>query len=254
MIVRQGLSLLKEASTENGSNYTLTTIPGEGKSVQDCFRDCLPGHFSTGRHEKCTPCSPGTFQPSRGQKQCMYCEKGKHQLASGKISCIECSPGTFIDVKGSPVCKTCPAGKHSLSKGSTAGSVCVDCPAGFYSFLGSVSCREVPPGSYTNVSSSSDFIKCPPGTYQTKAGQQICNITTPGYYSSSFSAVPSACKAGTYNPNTMSTNADACLPCPFGKYSIAGSSNCSYCEGMGWSLTCTQMAVYLTQMRCQMSG
>ncbi len=81
----------------------------------------------------CTPCSPGTFNPSQAMSAC--------------TPCITCPAGTFNNSTGStslPSCLTCQEGYY-CQLGSSAQ---LECPAGFYCEKGATAPTPCPQNTY----------------------------------------------------------------------------------------------------------
>lgn len=214
-------------SNDNGN--TTTSLPGS-KSAADCFIVCPKGYFA-GASGRCEGCNPGSYNNQEGQPRCTACTEGKFQEERGQQACLECARGTYSMSMGSPVCQFCPAGKYGVLLGAASEDVCIDCDAGFYSFIGSTMCKKAPPGSFTNVSSSKEYISCAPGRYQPDSGTKTCLITNPGYYTGAFAAVQLPCPSGTANGLQGATSKADCLPCDEGAVSNVGSANCTSCQG-----------------------
>lgn len=75
--------------------------------------DCAPGTYIDG--SKCTPCSYGTYQPSRAQATCLTCDPNKNTTYSGSVKKDDCkskiyslkTPKSFWGLLCKNVCAIC---------------------------------------------------------------------------------------------------------------------------------------------------
>ena len=94
-------------------------------------------------------------------------------------------------------------------------------------------------GCYTSVWVVNTCKLCPAGSYcpAKRENTQSPEDCTAGHYCPAGSGEPTACPAGTYNPNKKSTDSSACAKCPAGKYSNStaqtSSSACKDCTVTG---------------------
>lgn len=156
-------------------------------------RACRPGTFLTGR--KCSPCPPGTYQPSRNALKCISCPRGTYNPRRGSRAiedCIECPAGTFQPNVGAgslAECKSCPSDQNA-PQGAPS---CISCPGGFSIEL----C----------VSQGDDF------TVPNRGTCQGCNV---------FKVGPAQCfDLGPTNP--------ICIECPISKTSSPNDLECTIC-------------------------
>ena len=77
----------------------------------------------------CSPCLPGSAQPSGAAKACDPCPRGEYQDAFGQASCTRCPQGKYQDNTGRTSCNVCPNGTSTLGLGSIAIEEC-RCEAG----------------------------------------------------------------------------------------------------------------------------
>jgi predicted outer membrane repeat protein len=68
---------------------------------------CPPGMFSATGAPPCTPCSPGSAQPSAGATQCLPCAPGTIAPSSGAAACTPCSTGNYQPSSGATACLPC---------------------------------------------------------------------------------------------------------------------------------------------------
>jgi len=198
-------------------NNTLEAVcercpPGRVSSAGStfCFIQCAAGEAYSRGEDRCEPCPEATFKNATGPQACARCP-GNHTstlgsqtpadctcaagyTVSGDGRCVECVAGTYKDGPGSDVCRVCPLYSNAPA-GSQAGTACA-CIAGYIG----------PAGGPCTV--------CVAGTYQ--SATDAC----------------SQCTAGKYSASDGRNGSDACLSCPTGTDSVAGSLVCG-CKG-GW--------------------
>uniref|UniRef100_A0A8W8MUP8 Tyrosine-protein kinase ephrin type A/B receptor-like domain-containing protein n=2 Tax=Magallana gigas TaxID=29159 RepID=A0A8W8MUP8_MAGGI len=142
--------------------------PGPGYA--DCLA-CRPGYYAPKTESSfCKECPAGSYTPSPGYDHCMECPAGYFSWFPGSNSCTACPVGSHTPGSGYRYCILCPAGFFSPVPGSDS---CIECPAGYCSpDPGYDSCIECPAGYYTpEPRCNSSCTACPPGSYQSEAGQ-----------------------------------------------------------------------------------
>lgn len=157
-----------------------------------------------------------------------------------------CPPGTIGTADWA-----CPAGTFTNSTSLVVGSECTPCPARFACLAGTdgtvhplLPCAAgyfcpqgtqyqtqyaCPAGKYsaaTNLTSSSGCTQCPAGSFCVSASTSITGSCAAGFFCLPGSGTSNAnpCAAGTYTASTSATAQTDCLPCPVGRYCIAGTS------------------------------
>uniref|UniRef100_H3B9U3 Signal peptide, CUB domain, EGF-like 1 n=1 Tax=Latimeria chalumnae TaxID=7897 RepID=H3B9U3_LATCH len=149
------------------------------------------GTYYSGEQDQCIPCSPGTYQDTKGQLSCEPCPNNDGQGSLGARNVSECAgqcyPGQFSH-DGFRPCKPCPFGTYQPEAGRM---LCFPCGGGlmtkyesavsFHDCETKVHCS---PGHYYN-STTHRCIRCPLGTYQPEFGQNYC-ITCPGNTTTDF--------------------------------------------------------------------
>ena len=208
-------------------------------------------------HGVVTPkvCPAGFYCPNGTQTdQENPCPAGTYSNTTGlemQSQCQDCPPGEFCDVTGltSPTGQ-CSAGYYCVSRSSSptpalsaeggpcqqgtyceqGASVETPCPKGTYgdrALLPSLAdCTICPPGEFCAQSGlSAPNGSCLAGYYCTNGseeanpvGQSYGDECPSGYYCPAHSYQPTACPAGSYNPNTQRTDSSACLACDPGNY------------------------------------
>ena len=126
-----------------------------------------------------------------------------------------------------------------------SGGVATLCPTGYTSNLGSSNVNEcyVPHGALVNLTidfvamntTESMFLRgLPPGvglvSYEDELLIYVDNCPT-GYWCEDQTGMPTACPAGTYQPDLGAESATACLTCPLGHYCAAATTTPSNCPG-----------------------
>lgn len=92
------------------------------KSFLEC-RACSSGTYSAkltdadGETHVCSPCPPGTAQPSGAALKCDPCLSGEYQDLPGQTGCRRCVIGEYQDHKGQKQCIPCVAGTTTLGDG-----------------------------------------------------------------------------------------------------------------------------------------
>ena len=197
-----------------------------------------PGHFcQTG----CiTPNPVGTY----GVHTNGICPVG-HFCPSGTILPQKCLEATFVNYTGASVCTTCHAGYFCDGISTSA---ILDCPQGSYCPSGTgVTQPKCPRGTYghsENLAAVEDCSPCDPGKYCSQEGLTavegdceagyVCTAGSENEYGKlgavSTNPCPSGeycpqgsyqgiqCAPGTYNPNTHSVDASACIYCSVGTF------------------------------------
>lgn len=223
-------------------------------------KDCPAGFYCPNgtQTDRENPCPVGTYSNTTGLES----------LAE----CTDCPPGYYCDSENiTAPTGQCFAGYYCVLKSSSPSpSLSVTggpCPQGSYCEVGWSSPTPCPKGTYGDrekLPSLSDCTFCPPGEYCSSSnlnastgsclagyyctngseeanpvGKSYGDECPAGHYCPEKSYQPTACPAGTYNPNTRSTNETACLSCDPGKFCnstglSAVSGDCTqgfYCTG-----------------------
>jgi len=145
----------------------------------------------------CPVCSPGLYQPEKGQGSCRICGAGKYQEKYNTTSCLLCPSGfsreEIISFKKTPdvdptVCYPCQAGETTLSNGM---SRCSGCIVGKYGYTledgqqhatGGY-CRFCRPGMFQDSKGKTKCLQCPKDSYVETNGSvargncQLCTTT-----------------------------------------------------------------------------
>jgi len=146
---------------------------------------CPSGHTCDGTEAK--QCDRGKYSSS-GASECIGCEAGTYQDATGQSSCALADAGFFVDAMGASEQVACDAGKYS----SSGASECIGCEAGTYQdATGQSSCALADAGFFVDAMGASEQVACDAGKYSGSGASECIG-----------------CEAGTY----ISDN--ACLPCP----------------------------------------
>ena len=188
-------------------------------------------------------CSPGTYQPNQGGRECnsasaghfvfvsgaqsqQQCYPGTYQPSTGQTQCLSATPGNYVSGHGASTQTPASPGHYVNTSGATDEIPCV---AGtFQSSSGQISCDDADPGHYVANSGQSSQIQCSPGNYQPNYGQTSCIDADPGHYVSGSAATnQTQCSAGTYQP---SSGQSSCTYASTGHYvSNTGSTTQSPC-------------------------
>ncbi|XP_071958738.1 uncharacterized protein [Antedon mediterranea] len=203
-------------------------------------KDCPAGFYCPNGTETARqyPCPIGTYSNTTNLEnitECRACPQGFYCEAENITTPTEqCSPGYYCvlgantptpeptDETGGP----CPQGTYCES-GSSWPSPCPKGTFGRSDKLGSEgNCTECYPGQFCmETSLTAPNGSCLAGFYCTiraidpnpynKSYGAVCPV---GHYCPEASPYPTACLAGTYQPNEMMTNESACFDCTPGKY------------------------------------
>ncbi|KAJ8368244.1 hypothetical protein SKAU_G00082720 [Synaphobranchus kaupii] len=211
--------------------------PGGQATGRPSQHACTAGHFCEEGSTREAACSPGTYQPSVGQKECELCPAGFVCPKEGNISPTgPCSAG-FLCFGGSPL----PSPNDKVTG--------AQCPPGFYCPVGSSTPRPCPkgtfsPGHYCESGTATptpcpagthrpgsggqrigDCTACPAGWFQAQEGQMECTACPPGFHcpppsqGSGTANAPLPCPVGYFCPHESPPGGPA--PCPKGTYSSA---------------------------------
>jgi len=197
---------------------------------------CYPGHFVPWRLSVCTPCAPGTFQPSPESSvhACTPCPPGKFQQNAGFANCDLCAPGRFNDLggkrfcasctppfssaRGAAKCSACKAGRFGMRPaGPLSAPLCTACKAGRYQFAGLFACHKCAAGTFSKAGATF-CTQCAAGTAAPREGQTAC----------------AKCRTGRFSATTA---AKACVLCPHGRFSKRyGATKCALCRAGRYGL------------------
>ena len=178
----------------------------------------------------CTPCPGNTYAVPDGLG-CVGCPAGTHAFgapAASPAECVACPPNKF-SVAGQS-CSSCLRNTAAFG-GET---VCWACPANKISFGAGDDCSDCAAGTSRPRPVDGDCALCPAGTYRT-AEMLGCLSCPAGTDSPKGAASCTSCPANYYSdpPNVMDdmpTMSSRCIPCPGGKYSLAGTPRqCTLC-------------------------
>lgn len=136
----------------------------------------------------------------------------------------------------------CPLGTtRNTTAGIGAGHCTVECPMGTFGVLrdnvfgsqydggGEPVCELCPRGSFSNVTRSTECLKCPAGTSSEQGASECITCPAGRWGNANGMSSCTACSAGKYSTTEGSTNYDVCLACPAGKSSPTASTECIDC-------------------------
>ena len=203
-------------------------------------KDCPAGFYcpngtQTARED---PCPVGTFSNTtrvENISECRLCPEGYYCEAENITQpTAKCSPGFYCILGAStptpnatePHLGPCPQGTYCDEGWGWP----TPCPMGTYGnrdrLPGLSHCTICPPGEFCSTSGlSAPNGSCLAGFYCTNGSQEASPVSQSygdecpvGHYCPAHSYQPTPCPAGTYNPETRSTNDSSCLPCTAGTY------------------------------------
>ena len=239
----KGLCSAGRYSSETGTTFNNT-----------CTGECNPGEYSeeigqSSKTIKCIACALHTYTSERGSAKCKYCPTGYDNTITHSESCASngadpgCSQGKYSTQQGSVrfhvlyasccCCVVCELKVQVFTSfvfpscSQVNASLCVPCPAGYYSARrGTVrrckgSCRSGKYSSELGRISDDQCQDCIPGTYGTKSAARSSNACI-------------QCSPGTYSATPAARNVTSCISCPRGKFSDnVGASLASVCTLCG---------------------
>ena len=214
-----------------------------GSIVAPCTACATNKYKSSYDNHQCTPCSihayscggvspgicnAGYAYSNFGVDTCNTCDAGfsssntastDSTMSSISFSCTPCLQGNYKSTIGHGDCTTCA--ENTLLCGSSSGGVC---KVGYASAGNVVTC-DTCAGGYT-LSDTTKCSKCPPGSYKTQIGYDLCSICDSNSIgcAGNFAGV---CPAGLGTTDNGAT----CTHCMSGMYkSEDGNGNCEACS------------------------
>ena len=225
---------------------TLTIADAGAGALAECV--AAPGAFgSAGTAAQL--CTPGSYQPLRGQDACLSCPADHYQDEHGATACRACPLNTqapagaaaladcvarpgFFGAPGSAAAP-CAAGSFSALP---AQSACLPCPAGEYQpQSAATACRACPAASASpEGAAAADACVCLAGHAREDADPECagcpafrCGACAPGSFAALAGAsVCAACAPGEHQP---ASGQSACLGCPPDTYAGPGAPACTPC-------------------------
>ncbi|KAH8052004.1 hypothetical protein JL722_10451 [Aureococcus anophagefferens] len=194
---------------------------------------CDAGKYSGSGADECVDCEAGTYQDATGQSSCALadggsfvkrtaseqtaCERGQVQRL-GASECDDCAAGTYQDATGQSSCALADGGSFVQADGASEQTAC---DAGKYSGSGADEC-----------------IDCEAGTYQDATGQSSCKLADGGSFVDAMGASEQReCPAGSFSGSASgkcddrapARSSSECATCEVGTYSTEGSDTCTLC-------------------------
>ncbi|KAK7242273.1 serralysin-like protein [Aureococcus anophagefferens] len=261
---RPGRTRTRRASRAARSRTPGPSPSADGAAGADRCGDA--GKYSGSGASECDDCAAGTYQDATGQSSCALADGGSFVQADGRAGadrvgdagkysgsgadeCVDCEAGTYQDATGQSSCALADAGSFVQADGASEQTVlaamrgqvqrlrarraCDDCAAGTYQdATGQSSCALADGGSFVQADGASEqtarcgqvqrraddsecAYACEVGTYSTEGSDtHLCTLCPSGYSS-----------VGKYKGATPRARASASA-CPVGKYKGAGSGPC----------------------------
>jgi predicted outer membrane repeat protein len=125
-------------------------------AATDCRRcsEIDPAYATAGNGVYCAPCAAGA-QPNHNRASCVRCEDVGPNVVSDGVACEVCLAGKAPSADRS-VCEPCNVGQASN------GTLCEDCPPGFFGGNGTeATCQRCPVSSYSTSNASFACTSCP---------------------------------------------------------------------------------------------
>ena len=226
---------------------------------------CEAGQYCPAGSADALPCPGGYYcdssqlsEPTGGCTAGYYCTLGaKSSTPTDGFSGNICPPGNYCPVNSTAPTK-CPIGTFSNASGNSDVSDCQDCSlgyfcenngltkpsgkcsAGYFCPRGQETSRPemfvCPKGHHCPVGSS-EAVRCAPGQYQDKDGQETCDLCPAGYFCNNTERgiiyyQANLCTAGYYCP--VGTEYNTQYGCPIGTFSdregLNSSEQCAHCS------------------------
>ena len=177
-------------------------------------QNCPAGfHNSRTNLNECLRCNPGKFQPASGGVTCSNCPEGRTQPNQNATECFVCATYISYDYR---CVETCPNGSWPSV------NTCDYCEEGSYSEGNSRECLKCPLGEYKEGASPNPCATCPTG-WESIDSRNACQQCGTGEGISEGTC--KTCVAGKFSPNNQT-----CLPCSKGKYQAEqGQNACRDC-------------------------
>ncbi|CAE7597097.1 SVEP1 [Symbiodinium natans] len=209
---------------------------------------CESGRYSAeirdalGQTFVCTPCAPGSSQPSGAATLCTPCPLGEYQNSSGSRACKRCGIGKYQNQRGSLTCKKCSTGTTTVGLGSMLEVEC-GCTQGHIETgrrEGAATCEACPDGVHCPVLSSLTGLQ----VGESDLGEDFVPAILPGFMSSAEEPMatfkcggPASCPGGRPGTCGGGRRGVACSEC--GQYQHWNGEQCIECEDwvtVGWVL------------------
>ena len=175
--------------------------------------------------------APGAFGPAGAAAQ--LCTPGSYQPLRGQEACLQCPVDHYQDEHGATFCRACPVNTQAPA-GAAALAACVAAP-GFFGAPGSAA-APCAAGSFSALPAQSACLPCPAGEYQPQAAATACRACPAASVSPEGAAAADACVclAGhareDTDPECAGCPAFRCGACAPGTFAaLAGASACSAC-------------------------
>ena len=171
-------------------------IPFAGAQSMNDAVICPTGCYCPAISTSPTACPSGTYNNFTGMFQetdCILCGVGGY-----------CPRGASV---GSSIPTPCPSGTFNQHYGSVSIDNSTACPSGSFCLQGAVTPTACPPGTYSDLPSSTE-----------------CKVCPIGFFCGSESTLPQQCPAGTFQPTTAAVDNTSCTPCDPGFYCPSAST------------------------------
>ena len=209
-------------SSDVGSTKCRTCDAGMFKDQaigKDCL-NCKSGQYRTTEDvdsTTCIACPSGFSQKQGGQTSCLPCIPGEYQNETKQTSCMPCSHNTKSTRPNSTKCDVCGEGEKS-EPGSAR---CTKCDAG----EAGTPCQPCAKGLYRNATMSPKMcLNCPAG-YSSDIGSTKCRPCEGGTFSNQIGNDCQDCSIGKFRPSGTKS-VTTCNKCPEGYSSDVGSTKC----------------------------
>ena len=202
----------------NCSSGMFNAVPG-----QSVCQNCVLGTFNSLQAQTvCSVCHSGTFASRLGQVLCLNCSAGQFSSGVGQTLCLSCSAGMYNSVPQQSTCHLCSSGTFSSTIGSSRIENCVNCSRGTFS-------------PHLGARTHANCSNCSVGMFNPLTGQTVCQVCSPGRYSSHVMASNcTSCPSGKFNPRNGSISLLNCSDCAAGSFNaLLAQESCRNCSA-GW--------------------
>jgi len=184
---------------------------------------CAAGYYCLAGSTTATEfkCPKGTFRGITGGRKpedCAMCKSGYMCPNEATVTPINCGAGQYCPL-GTITPELCPVGTYSDAVNNPDSRSCTKCPSGFYC------------GSKGMIGTSLTGQECDAGFYCIEGATRpdptdgiTGKICPAGGFCLKGTTSVSACPNGEYNPEEGAKSADSCIPCLPGYY-CSGSAN-----------------------------
>jgi len=195
----------------SGANISNCPPNTQSEARSGSLADCICNAGTSGPDGgPCLACANDTYKSDPGDSPCTPCpQNSTSPQQTVLVTSCSCLPG-HTGPDGGP-CAPCAAGLFKPEEGSNN---CRVCGEGHFSATGSISCKQCPKGTYSNVTATpNQCTECVPGKFVDYKGAQYCLD----------------CPNTTFSTTTAASSSSTCQPCPTNHFSPPASAEPAAC-------------------------